>query len=178
MTPTDWLALSAAFTLAAALSAYRSALETKRATQAQLFMQIMGQYAAPEMSEALSGLKLWKLKVENSPDQTLDEQIEVYARQKAEGRIPRDHPVDRYRRTVVQFFWNHDGAPSKTADGMVHSQKSRGYVVRAGSPRPGLLDLTYNLLFRARSGIATILIPTSPLLYQFQHTQALHGRQA
>lgn len=94
----------AATTVAAAVLAWRSARESQRATQTTLFTELLGQYAAPEMLEALRELahlgehaqpslaafaESWARDIGSSRSATqLSDQVRTY---------------DQYRRLVAPF---------------------------------------------------------------------------
>jgi hypothetical protein len=91
-------------TAAAATAAFLAARATRRTTEAQLFSQLMSEYASPEMGKALRHLREahrgWANDPQNRP---LEQLVDAWAKKQASSGASGD-PLDSARRLVAHFF--------------------------------------------------------------------------
>jgi hypothetical protein len=92
--------LATVFAAVAAIGACAAAWATKRAAEAQLLLDLLSDYAAPDMAQALRTLRLWR-------EQHRDAFADDWARAMETGD-PNADAVDRARRRVSSYFQNTD----------------------------------------------------------------------
>lgn len=111
--------LVAVFAAAGALGAWAAARATKRAAEGQILLELLSEYATPEMAEALVTLRAWKVV-----------KGEAFASEWATARDePAGQAVDRARRYVTSYFQNTD---QLWQIGLISKRTTRAAVDKAG----------------------------------------------